>query len=72
VTGHDLLEKGFFDAVMNQNKRQLGPATMAGKSNLNASGANLDLLDTIILFGDPATTVAIQFPNQYFLPLIFR
>lgn len=72
VTGHDLLEKGFFDAVMNQNLLRLGPATTAGKQVLNASASNLDLLDTILLFGDPATTVAMQIRNRYNLPLIMR
>jgi hypothetical protein len=68
VTGHDLLEKGFFDAVMNQGTRQLGPAIMAGKVFLFASGENLDLIDTTLLLGDPATRAAIQF--QIYFPFI--
>jgi peptidase C25-like protein len=70
VTGHDALEKGFFNAVMNQNTRQLGPATTAGKANLYATGFNLDLIDTIVLLGDPASRLAIQF--SYNLPLIMK
>lgn len=72
VTGHDLMEKGFFEAVMRLNERRLGPATMAGKVKLNGVGDNLDLLDTIILFGDPATSVAVAFPSQFYLPLVIR
>jgi len=70
VSGHDLLEKGFFNAVMNQNTRQLGPATTAGKANLFASGTNLDLIDTTILFGDPASRIPLQM--RTFLPLVNR
>jgi Peptidase family C25/Propeptide_C25 len=70
--GHDLLDEGFFNAVMNQNTRQLGPATIAGKNYLfaNSGGTNLDLIDTFLLFGDPATRLPIQFVN--YLPLIMK
>ncbi len=73
-TGHDLLDKGFFSAVMNQGIRQLGPATLAGKTNLylNGGGLNLDLLDTFDLLGDPGSRLPIQFNLRYFLPLIQR
>jgi hypothetical protein len=68
--GHDYLEKGFFDAVMNDGIRQLGPATLAGKTNLwvNSGGSYHDLIDTYMLFGDPASRLQIQFTT--FLPFI--
>lgn len=68
--GHDYLEKGFFDAVMNDGIRQLGPATIAGKTNLwvNSGGSFHDLIDTYMLFGDPASRLPIQFTT--FLPFI--
>ena len=71
--GHDLLDEGFFDAVMNHGVRRLGPATIAGKQYLvaNSGGANLDLIDTFILLGDPASSLPIQFQNlSYYLPFI--
>jgi len=54
ATGHDSLDRGFFQAVFLDDERQLGPATLAGKLRLWATGYNLDLLDTYLLFGDPA------------------
>jgi hypothetical protein len=72
TSGHDFLDKGFFDAVMNQDVRQIGLATTAGKVNLwlNGGGGNLDLIDTFDLLGDPATRLQIQF--AYYLPWISR
>ena len=35
----------------------------AGKLNLWATGNNLDLLDTFLLFGDPATQIPIYYPT---------
>jgi uncharacterized repeat protein (TIGR01451 family) len=54
ATGHDELNRGFFEAVFRDGTRILGAATMTGKLRLAASGSNLDLLDTYLLFGDPA------------------
>ena len=71
TSGHDYLDRGFFSAVVNQNVRQLGAATLAGKLNLwtNDKG-DVDLLDTFVLLGDPATRLQIQFPT--YLPLIYK
>jgi hypothetical protein len=65
ATGHNRLNRGFFDAIFTGNAKLLGEATMAGKQNLWASGANLDLLDTYLLFGDPATKIATKFTAVY-------
>ena len=57
-TGHESLDQGFFQAVFLDGMRRLGQATTAGKLKLWATGANLDLLDTYLLFGDPALHIA--------------
>ena len=75
ATGHDRLQAGFFDALVNDGERQLGAAVLAGKTRLFADGFNQDLLDTFTLFGDPAFTMnfsAIPFTNFVYLPLVIR
>jgi hypothetical protein len=58
---HDFLDRGFFSAVFYDPDGQitLGEATTAGLLNLWATGTGLDLLDTYLLFGDPATLMAL-------------
>lgn len=70
--GHDFLEKGFFNAVVNSGIRQLGPATLAGKTNLwaNSGGSFHDLIDTYMLFGDPASRLQLEFSFPTYLPFI--
>jgi hypothetical protein len=72
--GHDLLEKGFFDAVMWQGVRQLGPATVLGKAHLWANGAQYygDLIDTFVLIGDPASRLSIPPLVRMYFPIISR
>ena len=51
----------------------LGQATTAAKLNLWASGSNLDLIDTYLLFGDPATELTVVPAGKpVYLPLILR
>jgi hypothetical protein len=52
------LNRGFFDAYFYQGLKTLGEATLAGKFRLWLTGGNLDLLDTYVLFGDPALNIA--------------
>jgi uncharacterized repeat protein (TIGR01451 family) len=54
--GHDYLNRGFFSAVFEHDVREIGPATTEGKLFLyaNSSGSYHDLVDTYVLFGDPA------------------
>jgi hypothetical protein len=59
ASGHDRLDQGFFQAVFYDGLTTLGQATNAGKLELWASGAGLDLLDTYLLFGDPAMEIAL-------------
>jgi uncharacterized repeat protein (TIGR01451 family) len=54
ATGHDHLNRGFLEAVLVDGGNTVGAATMDGKLNLSATGANLELIDTYVLFGDPA------------------
>lgn len=61
ATGHDWLDRGFFEAVMDKGITRVGQAAMAGKVNLfNNSVANLDLIDTYNLLGDPATKMPVS------------
>jgi hypothetical protein len=59
VTGHDLLEEGLFLALFHDGIPQLGEAVTQAKQYLldNSSGSHDDLLDTFVLFGDPALEV---------------
>lgn len=68
-TGHDSLDRGFFEAVFLSGEHKLGKATSSGLIKLWSTGANLDLLDTYLLFGDPAlnmqaTVAALQTPTN--------
>jgi hypothetical protein len=72
VLGHDYLDRGFFQALFQDGLLTLGEATTAGKLNLFASGSNLDLLDTYLLFGDPALHVPIEPPYMTFVPLALK
>ncbi len=54
AAGHNYLNEGFLQAVFLDDGWQLGPATLAGKLRLWAAETDLDLLDTYLLFGDPA------------------
>lgn len=57
ANGHDYLNRGFYDAVF-QGHTTLGPASIAAKLNLYATGGNYDLIHTFTVFGDPA----LRFP----------
>ncbi len=61
ATTHDYLNRSFYTSIFEGGVRILGDATLAGKLALWASGSNLDLLDTYLLFGDPATRIALAF-----------
>jgi hypothetical protein len=70
--GHDLINRGFFDAVFQKKITQIGPATVYGKLTLflDGGGYHLDLLDTFVLLGDPASRLDV--PLFTFLPFIRR
>ena len=54
VTGHDLLNRGAFHAIFESGTAELGGITQAGLLRVWSSGENQDLLETYLLFGDPA------------------
>jgi hypothetical protein len=56
ASGHDLLDSGFFRAIYQNNVLTIGLAANAAKYYLyaNSNGLHRELIDTYILFGDPA------------------
>ena len=72
AAGHDLLSQGLYQAIFQEGLTQLGPATTAAKVFLNAAGVgHTELIDTYMLFGDPATRLNL-FPWKVSLPMINR
>ncbi len=59
--GHDHLNRGFFEAVFINGSGTIGEGTTAGKFDLWSTGTHPDLLDTYLLFGDPATRLALVY-----------
>jgi hypothetical protein len=56
TNGHDVLAQGLYHAIFGDGTIQLGPATTFAKYYLTANSTGfLDLLDTFMLFGDPAS-----------------
>ena len=79
VSGHDYLETGFFLAVFHHGIEKIGAAATEGKIHLLAnapSGKYDDLLDTFVLFGDPALRVRkigskpLKSSTEVYLPLV--
>src|SRR5690606_15872536 len=60
VNGHDFLDRGFFKAIYQEGTNIISQATNTGLLNLWATGDNLDLLDTFLLFGDPAMQLPLS------------
>jgi hypothetical protein len=63
VSGHDLLEEGFFLAVFHEGIDTLGAAVTYAKQHLmekDVYGSHKDLMDTFLLIGDPG----LQITNQ--------
>lgn len=56
ATGHDVMQQGFYERIFAGGVRQLGPAVAVGTVRAYNAGYN-DLVDTFILFGDPALFV---------------
>lgn len=61
VAGHDLLNRGALHAIFETGTSELGGITQAGLMRVWSSGENLDLLETYLLFGDPA----IRLPRAF-------
>lgn len=54
VNGHDVLHKGFFQAINSDGIDLFGSAVTVGRLNLAAQGGYPDLVQTFMMFGDPA------------------
>ena len=75
ASGHGVLEYGFYQAITNQQKSNLGAAVLAGKLALAATGSNLDLLDTYTLLGDPGLRMNFRITplaSQAYLPIVLN
>ncbi|MFM8322265.1 MAG: C25 family cysteine peptidase [Chloroflexota bacterium] len=64
ASGHDYLERGLFDAIFNQYVDRLGPATTLAKLFIfGETSGHRDLIETYMLFGDPATRLHLLRPQ---------
>jgi hypothetical protein len=70
ATGHTYLNQGLFQALLQDRVTELGPATLQGKLELYAVGGSRELIDTYLLFGDPALDLNV--PYMTFLPLCLQ
>jgi hypothetical protein len=71
ASGHDYLDRGFFESVFHNGERRLGPATLAGKALLWANDpSQTDAMKMFVLLGDPASRLQLQ--SATFLPLILK
>lgn len=68
ASGHDVLNRGFFNAVFRAGTPKLGLASIAAKLALYGTGYHFDLIDTFTIFGDPALRMQVTY-HQY-LPLL--
>ncbi len=68
ASGHDYLNRGFFQALMQDDKPRVGQATIHAKIKLftEGGGGNLDLLSTFNLLGDPGTLMSL--PDEIMPP----
>lgn len=69
-SGQRWLAEGFLQDTFGRSGSVLGTATLAGRVNLAGKGYYPDLIDTFILFGDPAMPVATS--HLALMPLIQR
>ncbi len=71
ANGHDILEKGLFEAIFYDDVTQIGPATTQAKFHLYANSMTFrELIDTYLLFGDPYTRLQVSY--IYYWPLVFK
>lgn len=60
ATGHDVMAIGFFKAMFGENPTaQTGPLTLRSKLELSTTSGYDRLYHTYMLYGDPATTLAV-------------
>lgn len=59
-TGHQVMLKGFYEAIFGQNMIRLGDITTYAKQALkNSNSTFTDLIDAYVILGDPATAVQV-------------
>lgn len=58
--GHDVLDRGAFRAIYKDGQSNIGAVAQTGYLDLWSSGAFLDLLDTYLIFGDPALRLPLS------------
>jgi hypothetical protein len=72
-TGHDYLQRGFYDEMFKGTDWVLGEAALAGKVALYSSHpAYVDLVQTYTIFGDPALVSSKLERNLIFLPVVLK
>ncbi len=69
ASGHDILQRGFFQEFFGKNNPTIGEADLSAKLNVYANGNNDEMLFTYMIFGDPAMRL---FNDRFFtfLPLL--
>lgn len=70
ASGHDVLQRGFYEGLFRNGNWLLGPAVLNARLKLYATGGYIDLLHTYTIFGDPA--LRVQGRGQLFLPVARR
>ena len=68
--GHDIINRAFFDAIFKVSLSTIGEATQKSLLDLWATGTHLQLVDTFLLFGDPALLNQHVKDLKNFLPII--
>ncbi|HNB50668.1 MAG TPA: C25 family cysteine peptidase [Anaerolineales bacterium] len=61
ATGHDALQRGFFDSLVVDGQWKLGQAALQGKIWLYETESNYDLMHTFTVFGDPALHITTPY-----------
>ena len=69
-TGHDILHKAFYNALLIDRVQTLGLAVEAAKSALFEAKSDYDLLHTYTIFGDPS--IRFNFDRTIYLPGILK
>ena len=72
VSGHDVLQSGFYKVMFAPGVQHLGSAALGARLELYAAGHDYDLIDTFTVFGDPALRLPRMLDQQLYLPLILR
>jgi hypothetical protein len=76
-TGHRVMVEQFYDAIFKHNRYQLGAIATIAKLEAYRLNNDLDMLiETYVLFGDPAQTLGVPrnqvFSGNIFLPIVVK